>query len=279
LSVLFILFGIAIALLFYWQYKQTCIDKQIAFYDRFDRRGLIQEAHSISESSDPNWWVGSGAYVYLGNGTATTIQGTLAKDDPFRLSFSSSKSSTDTDSGFRPQNIFRMVNRNIWHGDYTEELYFKYLRYNNMTATGKNLEATNGISLMINYQDQDNLYYVGLRADGFSQIKKKIGGEYSENENPVQIFPGVYKAYDNLIPQDRWIGLRALVEHKQDKFGNDMIYLSMYVDKKGNGSWEYVTSFLDQYRIFKQGHTGIRTDFMDVQFKNYQVNPLNNLCM
>ena len=171
-----------------------------------------------------------------------------------------------------------MVNRNIWSGDYTEDLYFRYSRYNNVTAADKNLEATNGMSLMINYQDENNLYYVGLRADGLSEIKKKIGGEYSVNENPVEVFPGVYKPYDNLIPQDRWIGLRALVEHKQDKFGKDQIYLAMYVDKNGDGSWKYVTSFLDQDRIFKQGHTGIRTDFIDAQFKNFQVNPRNHLC-
>lgn len=275
-----ILLVIAIALFFYWQYQQNfaCMNKQIAFYDGFDRHGLIQEAHSISESSDPNWWVGSGAYVYFNNGIASTIQGTLTENDPFRLAYSSSKSSADTDYGFRPQNIFRMVNRNIWSGDYTEDLYFRYSRYNNATAADKNLEATNGMSLMINYQDENNLYYVGLRADGLSEIKKKIGGEYSVNENPVQVFPGVYKPYDNLIPQDRWIGLRALVEHKQDKFGKDQIYLAMYVDKNGDGSWKYVTSFLDQDRIFKQGHTGIRTDFIDAQFKNFQVNPRNDLC-
>ena len=255
------------------------MDKQIVFYDRFDRHGLIHAVHLMSESSDPNWWLGSGAYVYLDNGIASTIQGTLAKDDPFRLGYLESKSSADTDSGFRPQNIFRMVNRNISSGDYTEDLYFKYLRYNNVTAAGKNLGATNGVSLMINYQDENNLYYVGLRADGFSEIKKKIGGEYSVNENPIQVYPGVYKAYDNLIPQDRWIGLRALVEHKQDNFGKDMINIAMYIDKKGDGSWEYVTTFLDQNRIFKQGHTGIRTDFMDVQFKNFQVSPLNDLCV
>jgi hypothetical protein len=282
LSILLILPSIAIGLFFYWQYQQNfaCIDKQIIFYDRFDRHGLIKEVHSMSESSDPNWWVGSGAYFYLNNGIASTIQGTLAKDDPFRLGYSSSKSSADTDSGFRPQNIFRIVNRNIWSGDYTEEIYFKYLRYNNVTTTaGKNLEATNGISLMINYQDEDNLYYVGLRADGFSQIKEKIDGEYSVNENQIRVFPGAYKAYDNLIPHDRWIGLKALVEHKQDNSGKNLIYIAMYVDKKGDGSWNYVTSFLDQDRIFKEGHTGIRTDFMDVQFKNYRVTPLHDLCM
>jgi hypothetical protein len=276
-----LLLGITIALFFYWQYQQNfaCTNKQIVFYDRFDRRGLIREAHSMSESSDPNWWVGSGAYVYLNNGTASTIQGILAKDDPFRVAYASSNNSADTDFGFRPQNIFRIVNRNIWSGDYTEELYFNYLKYNNVTTAHKNLGATDGVSLMINYQDEDNLYYVGLRADGFSEIKKKIGGNYSINENPVQVFPGVYKPYDNLIPQDRWTGLRALVEHKQDKFGKDLIYIAMYVDKKGDGSWMYVTSFLDQDRIFKEGHTGIRTDFMDVQFKDFQVNTRNNSCV
>jgi hypothetical protein len=266
--------GMAIAL-FFWQYQQdfACTNRQIVFSDRFDRYGLIREAHSMSESSDPNWWIGSGAYFYLDNGIASTIQGRLAEDDPFRLSYSSSKSD-DTDFGFRPQNIFRIVNRNVWSGNYVEELYFRYSKYNNVTTADKNLGAQNGISLMINYQNEDNLYYVGLRADGYSGIKKKLGGEYSENENPVEVFPGMYKQHDNLIPQDTWIGLRALVENKQNKFGKELIYIAMYVDEKGDGSWKYVTSFLDQdKRIFKQGHTGIRADFMDVQFKNFQVNP------
>jgi hypothetical protein len=185
-----------------------------------------------------------------------------------------------------------MVNRNIWSGNYTEELYFKYSEYNNMTnAKGKNLGAENGFSLMVNYKDADNLYYVGLRADGFAGIKKKIGGEYSELQNPVKVFPGVYKHYDNLIPQDKWIGLRAVVEHRQNSGSNimpgkDQVYIAMYIDEKGDSSssssssWKYVTSYLDQGEtkttIFKQGHTGIRTDFIDAQFKDFKVIPSQN---
>ena len=143
-------------------------------------------------------------------------------------------------------------------------------------AFGKNLGAENGVSLMVNYQDENNLYYVGLRADGFAGIKKKMDGDYSVLQSPVQLFPGMYKHYDNLIPQDKWIGLRAVVEDRHDTMmsGKDQIYISMYIDEKGDGSsWKYVTSYLDQDLIFKQGHTGIRTDFMDAQFKEFQVNP------
>ena len=244
----------------------------------------------MSESSDQNWWVGSGGYLYLNNGTASTIQGTLPQNDTFRINYSLSKGSKDTDNGYRPQNIFRLVNRNTWAGNYTEQVYFKYSKYNNMTTNGKNLGADNGISLMVNYQDGDNLYYVGLRADGFAGIKKKIDGQYSELQNPVKVFPGSYKQYDNLIPQDKWIGLRAVVEEQRHNDNTtttipagckDQIYIAMYIDQKGDGSsWKYVTSYIDQNSIaaatstiFKQGHTGIRTDFMDTQFKDFKVNP------
>ena len=148
------------------------------------------------------------------------------------------------------------------------------------TTIGKNLGPDNGVSLMINYQDGDNLYYVGLRADGFAGIKKKIDGQYSELQNPVKVFPGVYKHYDNLIPQDKWIGLRAVVVVEEQRHndttisGKDQVYIAMYIDEKGDGSsWKYVTSYLDKDRIFKQGHTGIRTDFIDAQFKDFKVIP------
>jgi hypothetical protein len=234
----------------------------------------------MSNSSDQNWWVSSGGYLYLNNGTASTIQGRLPQNDTIRIAYSSSDGREDTDKGYRPQNIFRMVNRNTWEGNYTEELYFKYSKYNNMTnAKGKNLGSENGISLMVNYKDADNLYYVGLRADGFAGIKKKIDGNYSALQSEVKVFPGDYKHYDNLIPQDKWIGLRAVVEeHRQGGTmpSKDQIYIAMYIDEKGDGSsWKYVTSYLDQNSttIFKQGHTGIRTDFIDAQFRDFQVNP------
>ena len=56
--------------------------------------------------------------------------------------------------------------------------------------------------------------------------------------------------------------------------GKDQVYIAMYIDEKGDGSsWKYVTSYLDKDRIFKQGHTGIRTDFIDAQFKDFKVIP------
>jgi hypothetical protein len=252
---------------------------------------VIQQAPSMSESLDKNWWVSSGGYLSINNGTASTIQGTLPQNDTIRINYSLSKGSEDTDNGYRPQNIFRLVNRNTWAGNYTTEVYFKYSKYNNMTTTAtandkKNLGPDNGVSLMVNYQNGDNLYYVGLRADGFAGIKKKIDGQYSVLQNPVQVFPGNYKHYDNLIPQDKWIGLKAVVVEEQrhnDIFpgGKDQIYIALYMDQTGDGSssssssWKYVTSYLDQNSttIFKQGHTGIRTDFMDAQFKDFKVNP------
>ena len=283
--------GISIALPFLpWQHQlqhivasctTSATNETIVFHDKFDRHGVIKEARSMSNSSDQNWWVSSGGYLYLNNGTASTIQGKLAKNDTIRIAYSDK--GDDTDKGYRPQNIFRMVNRNNWSGNYTEELYFKYSAYNNKTAHGKNLGAENGVSLMVNYKDEDNLYYVGLRADGLAGIKKKIDGNYSALQNPVKVFPGVYKPNDTLIPQDKWIGLRAVVEHRQSLLlGKDQIYIAMYIDEKGDGSsWKYVTSFLDERKIFKQGHTGIRTDFIDAQFRDFQVNPRDStvVCM
>jgi hypothetical protein len=80
--------------------------------------------------------------------------------------------------------------------------------------------------------------------------------------------------------------LRAVIEEQRHNDttisgGKDQIYIAMYIDEKGDGSsWKYVTSYLDQdsTTIFKQGHTGIRTDFMDAQFKDFKVNPYNNVC-
>jgi hypothetical protein len=80
--------------------------------------------------------------------------------------------------------------------------------------------------------------------------------------------------------------LRAVIEEQRHNGtmlsgGKDQIYIAMYIDEKGDGSsWKYVTSYLDQNSttstIFKQGHTGIRTDFMDAQFKDFKVIPTQN---
>jgi len=68
-----------------------------------------------------------------------------------------------------------------------------------------------------------------------------------------------------------WIGLRAVTENNSDGTVN----LQLFIDLHNDGNWQEVLDTVDDSHsygglaILKEGHAGIRTDFMDVEFRDY----------
>jgi hypothetical protein len=234
-------------------------------YD-FDGAGTLSESGRMDESASPYWWLSSGAYLHLRNGVGATIQGTLPSNDYWRRYYSQT-SPTDTDNGYRPQNLFRLHTRSRWQ-NFRQQVYFR-VRRDNLSAS-QNRNASNGLLLMSRYQNENNLYYTGIRVDGAAVLKKKYGGKYSTLAY-ARIFPGVYHRSSNpsLLPKETWLGVQTDVLNNAD----GTVRITLRVDP-GPGGWILVFDVLDNGLTFgpaitSAGYGGIRTDFMDVELENY----------
>jgi hypothetical protein len=158
--------------------------------------------------------------------------------------------------------------------NYLAQVYFKYNNYN---GNG----GTDSIGFLYNYHDGENKYSTGIRADGYSEIKEKNDGKYSDNHNPKKVYLANEndgeRSSNNEIPSKRWIGLKIVVN--QDHGYNN---IKMYIDK-GSG-WTYVTEWTDDENLMNGGLIGLRTDGYDVEFRDFKVmdvgrnvvGPLNN---
>jgi hypothetical protein len=241
------------------------------FTDAFDATYTVVEEGGISGTNNPNWWVSSGAYMYSKNGQGSTIVGDLSLLDPWRVAFSLSNA-LDTDNGYHPQNIFRLVQTGLWK-NFEQQAYFKVDKNNLSESPNRN--ASNGLLFFNRYQDEFNLYYSGIRVDGYAVIKKKINGSYY-----TMAYKPLYAGdkYDrlsnpNLIPQNQWIGMKTVVKTNAD----NTVSIQLYVDKDKTGNWTLAAEAKDDGKSFggsaflNAGHTGIRTDFMDVYFDDYLV--------
>ncbi|RJQ31528.1 hypothetical protein C4572_02295 [Candidatus Parcubacteria bacterium] len=238
-------------------------------YD-FSLDGRLPEA-ADGESKSPYWWLNSGALMISEGGKGKTIQGKLWKYSKWRVLYAQSNPK-DTDNGYHPQNIFRLVGRSKWL-DYSQQAYFRVTKGNFSDSPNRN--ESNGLLLMSRYSDSDNLYYAGIRVDGSAVIKKKKGGVYHTFSQTEKFFSG--RDYDretnpSLIPGNTWIGLRS--EIKNEAGG---VSIKLYVDKGKTGKWTLATEAFDDglsyggEAFLKSGYAGIRTDFMDVEFDNYKL--------
>src|SRR3989344_2193628 len=237
------------------------------FHYSFSSDGILQEAGSQQESSSPYWWLNSGAKLIISNGKGKTVQKELSPDDKWRLIYLSSNQ-IDTDNGYHPQNIFRLITRSKWQNS-QEIAYFRITR--DQLSLSPNRDAHNGLLLMSRYQDGNNLYYSGIRVDGNAIIKKKINGVYYTLASK-KIFPGVYDRTLNpsLLPKNTWIGLKAQVNNTGGK-----VDIKLYMDKNRTGNWTLIAEAKDDGRygspILNEGYAGIRTDFMDVEFEDFKM--------
>jgi len=219
----------------------------------------------MSGSSSPYWWLSSGGHFYT-DGVGETVHNSLPTNDYWRLLYAANNP-LDTDNGYHPQNIFRLVTRSKW-GNARQQVYFRIAK-DNLSAS-PNRAASNGVLLFNRYKDQDNLYYTGIRVDGYAIIKKKIAGAYY-TIGYKKVFPGA--AYNrasnpNLLPKNVWMGLTSEVLNTSSG-----VRIRLHVNQ-GDGVWSLVFDTVDDGRYggapFTQaGYGGLRTDFMDVDFDHY----------
>lgn len=240
-----------------------------AFFDNFNSTGQLEETDTLGHSPSSFYWLNSGAYFFQQFGLASTIQGRLPTNDPWRQEYSAPDYSADTDKGYHPQNLFRLLHKGLWF-NYRQQVYFRVIRDN--LSTSDERDAWNGLLLMNRYLDGDNLYYVGLRVDGKAIFKKKRHGEYDEDLTiEKKVLPGTYNrdTRPSLIPKFKWIGVRSEVTNNSD--GSVLIKLFLDIGRTGNWGAPVITTTDTVEAISSKGHVGIRTDFMDVEFDNYSI--------
>lgn len=231
---------------------------------------VLEEAGEIEESKSQYWWLNSGAYLIQENGVGKTIQGNAEEGSKWQVKYKN-YNADETDDGLHPQNIFRLVTRSKWQ-DYAQEAYYKITDYHLSKSTYRS--ESNGLLLFNRYQDENDLYYTGLRVDGAAVIKKKIKGEYfTLSYEPV--FEGKYDRESNpdLLPMNTWIGIKSEVINGADGTVN----IKLFIDRNRSGNWELVAEAKDDgvsyggEAILNEGYAGIRTDFMDVEFDDYKM--------
>lgn len=244
------------------------------FFYTFQQDGALEETGTEEESSSRYWWLNSGGQMILQNGVGKTLQGSLPAFAHWRMIYVAS-APEETDDGYYPQNIFRLLTRNTWQ-NIEQEIYVKINRLNMSRSEFRN--STNGILLFARYRDSGNLYYAGVRVDGTAVIKKKINGEYYTLAEPP-FFSGVPYDRDlhpNLLPEQVWIGVRSVVANTS----GSMVDIKIYVDTGKTGKWVLAAEAQDDGKsyggraILEEGYAGIRTDFMDAEFDDYRIRKL-----
>lgn len=269
-AVVLSMFTIVLGLSLYFQTKERNVAFGSDFSEDFEVAQVVSETNTPEKSLNQNWWVSSGAQVIFEDGVGRTIRGTIPESSSWRSAYART-APVDTEGGYRPQNIFRMLTQRMWQ-EYTQQLYFKINAIS--TSSSSRRTAWNGVFLFNRLQDQDNLYYTGLRVDGHAVIKKKINGTYFTLAY-VPVFEGAYHKTKtpSLIPLDTWIGMKAEVYDVSSTTAS----LALYMDIGRTGRWQLVASAQDngtQYggqAFLSAGRGGVRTDFMDVAFDEYSL--------
>lgn len=254
--------AIAVCFLFFEKQAEA---KTFSFPGVTNSNSILEEAGAMTESASSDWWLSSGGIMIYSPQEFSTNLGQLLKDS-FWQKLYVRDNPEDTDGGYRPQNIFRLVTRSKWQ-NFVQQVYFLVDNLN--LSESENRDCHNGILFFNRYQDANNLYYTGIRVDGHVVIKKKIGGKYYTLAEKTILKNE--RRYDrtnnaNLIPLSKWIGIRSEVKN----VGNNIVSIKLYLDLCGNGNWNLVLEATDASNPFLDaGRAGIRTDFMDVRFRGY----------
>ncbi len=257
-------------------FKKTEIKNQLQknkrniFSEDFSENFVLEETGNMKRSKSDDWWVNSGAFLYSENGIGRTIFGKLEKEAKWRINYRD-YNSDETDNGYHPQNIFRLITKSKWK-NFNQQVYFNIKKYN--ISESKHRFESNGLLLFNRYQNSNNLYYTGLRVDGAIVIKKKYKGKYYLM-GYKKILKGKYNRKDNpsLILQNKWIGIKSKIK----TVNNNQLEIKVYTDIDKTGNWKEVLNAIDDGKkyggkiISNEGYAGIRTDFMDVKFDDYKI--------
>lgn len=250
----------------------SIISSDAIFSDNFNENEVIEESGSMSESSNQDWWLNSGAFFIKKDRVGKTLFNGIGTDSKWQKAYLQ-YNATDTDDGYHPQNIFRLITKSKWY-NFQQEVYFKINKIN-LSQSGER-DASNGVLLFNRYQNSNNLYYAGIRVDGSAVIKKKINGTYytlAQKSFYYTDTPYNRDTNPNLIPEKKWIGLRSEIKTNAD----GTINIKIFIDKDKTSVWALAAEATDDGKsyggapILNEGYAGIRTDFMDVEFDNYGI--------
>lgn len=244
------------------------------FFENFGKKSTLNESASMESSPSSDWWLNSGGQMKFQKGAGWTIQKKLSSRSSWKKLYQR-ENSKDTDGGKCPQNIFRLITRTSWQ-DFSQEAHFRIKKFNLIESSNRN--ASNGLLLLSRYEDSDNLYYAGVRVDGYAVIKKKINGEYFELDYSRYFSQKEYsrqsKSRSHLLPKNKWIGLKSEIRN----LDGGKVEIKLFIQQKKK--WILAAEALDEPgkyggdAISDEGHAGIRTDFMDVEFDKYRLNEL-----
>lgn len=231
---------------------------------------VIEETGSPEESSDPHWWLNSGAYLYIAKNIAKNREGVLKEGDPWRARYAASNP-IDTENGARPQNIFRLLSKRTWE-DTAQLAYFKITSENRSESPRQS--PSNGIFFYQHFADRNNTYYVGIRLNGHIIIYKKAGGVYHTLAIvPFFVRPSHTKKEVSILPHEKWIGLKSEIRNKPDG-----VHISLFIDPGETGTWIQSLEVVDSGELggpaITAGRAGIRSDFLDLEIKDYRVTAL-----
>lgn len=235
----------------------------------FLESGIIVEKISPKNSDQKCWWLDSGGTFMVENGVGKTIQNNLSDNHYWRIEYNKTNP-IDTNNGYRPQNIFRLINQGRWK-NIDQSIFFKINLYDLSQSPNRN--PSNGVLLMSHYIDSNNLYYAGIRVDGSVVIKKKYAGIYTTLAIEPFTTSTKYDRYSNpiLIPLNKWIGERFVSTNYKDGSVNLKLYIKMNEEE----NWQLILETNDSSELSgtkpfdTTGNIGIRSDFMDIEFKNF----------
>ena len=236
----------------------------------FDKENdKLDEIWLPEKSSNKNWWLNSGAYFYIKDFKGYTVQNELSDNDEWRLKYMHNTPS-ETDNGYHPQNIFRLISKAQFK-DTEQELHFIIHKYH--LSESENRNESNAVLLFSDYEDSDNLYYSGLRIDGTAIIKRKCETRY-ETLLQAKILDGQYdkEISPNLLNSNHEYALKVITTHDE----NDNANIKLYIKLSPEPDWKLIGDATDtnSCRPNTNSSVGIRTDFMDVEFTKYSVKTL-----
>jgi len=248
----------------------AALAREAPFQYQWNSTQFISETGTPEESASPYFWLNSGGTLYLAGGIGSTIHGALPERSYWRTEYRATNPE-DTENGRNPQNVFRLLTVAEWK-NVEQEAYFRIDAYNVSRSTNQN--ESNGIFLMSRYQNADNLFYAGVRVDGAATIKRKLNGNYETLAYRPYLpgSPETYRIHQSLLPQQTWFGIRSTVS--TDAQGR--ISIALFIDRDDQNHWEQLVETTDRIStgnaplLFEPGRAGIRSDFMDLEIKDYR---------
>ncbi|MDP3963894.1 MAG: hypothetical protein Q8Q39_05360 [bacterium] len=248
--------------------------QQAPFQYHWESAAILYETGSAADSPSPYFWLNSGGLFFLEGGVGRTLQGALPKQSQWRLRYASANPQDSID-GYYPQNIFRLLTKNVWL-DVEHEAYFRIRAHNSGDSPNEN--ASNGVFLMSRYRgDGQSAYLAGMRVDGALVIKRKSDGAYATlaYQPHFGASPDAYRPHESLLPRDVWIGLRMVTVDEADG-----VSISLFIDEGRSRAWKKALGVIDAESdamasdLHDPGHVGIRSDFMDIEIADWRLDAI-----